>query len=74
MKTLLVIAALVFAAPSAFSATPDRAAYHVMYSKNGKSKCSNKASKEKADLCAGKLRAKGKAANVQVMAGKCHAR
>jgi len=37
----------------------------------GKDKCCNKKSQEKADRCAEKMRTKGKAKGVSVMAGSC---
>jgi hypothetical protein len=55
----------------AASLLPAKDPHHVMYTdKNGKAKCMNKGSREKADKCATRLQQKG-ASNVQVMAGKC---
>ena len=73
MRTMLIIAVLAFASPATFAAAPDNQPYHVMWTMNGKQKCCNKNSQEKADRHADKLRAKGRATNVQVMAGKCSA-
>lgn len=71
MKSLMIIAAMAFTSPALLATPPENEPYHIMYTMNGKDKCMNKGSKEKADQCAEKMRAKGKATNVQVMAGKC---
>jgi hypothetical protein len=72
MKTLLLTLCLATCySASALGPEPaDR--YHIMWtSAKGKAKCCNKKSKEKADHCAEKMRAKGKVTDVKVMAGRC---
>ncbi len=73
MRTLLLSLCLTtFMVPVPLAAASPAEDYHVMYTNvKGKPKCCNKSSKEKADKCADKIRAKGKAKDVQVMAGKC---
>ena len=69
---LLLVSTSLYFSPKATAIAPPTDVHHVMYrTAKGMDKCSNKKSKEKADRCAAKLRAKGKATDVQVMAGTC---
>jgi len=72
MRTLLLALCLsAFVAPTSLIASPPDG-YHVMWkTPKGKDKCCNKKSQEKADRCAEKMRTKGKAKGVSVMAGSC---
>lgn len=75
VRPLLAAALIGLMAPaaSALAPAPAKDPHHVMWtSKKGKAKCTNKATKEKAERCAAKLR-EHNATNVQVMAGKCNA-
>jgi hypothetical protein len=73
MRTiLLALCMTAFLAPQSSVASPPAEKFHIMWtSAKGKAKCCNKKSKEKADKCAEKMRAKGRAKDVQVMAGMC---
>lgn len=73
MKTILLsLCLMAFMAPSPLLASSPGDAHHVMWTNpKGKEKCCNKKSKEKADQCAKKMQAKGKATKVKVMTGKC---
>jgi hypothetical protein len=69
--TLLLLAFLDGNGSGLYAQMTTTAPYHVMWTNaKGKAKCKNKASKEKADKCAAKLRTKA-LTEVQVMAGKC---
>ncbi|MEO8587908.1 MAG: hypothetical protein ABI432_00925 [Flavobacteriales bacterium] len=72
LKTTAILLSLFFYTSTSVAAPASKDPHHVMWtSAKGKDKCCNKGSKVKADHCAEKMRAKGKAKNVQVMAGKC---
>ena len=69
---LFLVSASLYFCPQVTAIAPPTEVHHVMYrTAKGMDKCFNKKSKEKADRCAAKLRAKGKATDVQVMAGTC---
>lgn len=72
-RTLAALCIIAFTAQLAPSmATEPRAPYYVTFTtEDGKSKCLNRKSKEKAERCAEKMRSKHNASNVNVQAGSC---
>ena len=68
---MIALCIVVYVTPDPSFARSPKDPHHLMWtSTNGTAKCANKGSKEKADKCAAKMRAKN-VADVQVMAGRC---